>query len=521
MKKNILFLFTIVLLVIVSCKKEEVLTGPDRLFRPVIKTALQADGNWVAASWQKVKGSVSYTVEISRDTFKTIDVSVSLDTNYYLFQDLKWEQAYQVQVKANSENAEHNSFFSNLGNIKTPKFPTILNTPGIADIADNAVKVSWENSGETVTGIKILNATDSSVVKDVSVLATDITNMYKIISGLQSSSKYIIFLYSNTTVRGWANFTTKTAIIGNIIDLRDISGIPNILEDTIPDVSSGSIILLKRGEFYTISSSIQLDKTITIQSGTDLQVPDKAKILLNNNFNLKAGATIDSLVFNDVWVTSDNGYSSKYIFNTTNSATVGNLKFLNSTLELFRGIVRLQSGTTSVDNFIIENCIVDSVSGYGVLTAGNASCKVNNILFTNSTFYKNEKLITSSSPATSIIIQNCTFNEAPNGGNYYFDYSSNNITNPVVISNCIMGLGKSNAGNRVVRPYRVGSNSTFDISGTYSTSDRAITGNEFPSIISYTRSSIEMWKNPASGDFTIIDNLFPGRNSAGDPRWRP
>jgi len=520
MKKNILFSLILLLLAFAACKKEEALTGPNRLFRPVLKAALQADGNWVAASWQNVKGSVSYTVEISRDSFKTVDISVTVDTNYHLFQNLKWEQAYQVQVKANAENTENNSMFSNLGSIKTPRFPTILNTPGIEDIADNSVKVSWANSGETVTGIKILNATDSSVVKESSVSATDVTNMYKIVTGLQSSAKYIIFLYSNTTVRGWANFTTKSAITGNIIDLREISGVPSILEDTLPDVSSGSIILLKRGALYTIATSISLDRSVTIMSGTDLLVPDKARILMTNNFNFLDGATIDSLVFNDVHLYSDN-YASRYIFNTTKNATVGSIKFLNSRVEIFRGVLRLQSATATVGNFSIDKCIVDSIAGYGVVTVGTASCKVNNISFTNSTFYKIEKLISSSQNSNSVIIENCTLNEVPTGGSYYVDYNTLNITSPLVIKNCIMGIGKSNAGNRVVRPYRVGSSSSLDVSGVYGTSDRAITGNEFPSIVLYTRSSTELWKDPYNGDFTIIDNLFPGKNSAGDPRWKP
>ncbi len=272
---------------------------------------------------------------------------------------------------------------------------------------------------------------------------------------------------------------------------------------------------------YTISTSISLDRSVVIQSGTDLMVPDKARILITSNFNFAAGAIIDSLVFNDVYVYSDN-YGSRYVFNTTNSATVGKIKFLNSRVEIFRGILRLQSGTSTVNNFVIDNCIVDSIAGYGVVTVGTSACKVDNILFRNSTFYKAEKLITSSQSSNSISIENCTMNETPNGGNYYFDYGTgNNVTVPVVLKDCILGIGKSNAGNRVVRTYRFGAATSLDISGTYATADRAFTGTEFPNIINYTRQSTELWKDPANGDFTILDNLFPGKSSSGDPRWRP
>lgn len=518
MKNNTLFFLIISLLFFASCKKETQLTGPDRLFRPVLKTALQSDANWIIASWQPIKNAVSYTIELSRDSFKTIDASIVSDTNYYKFDNLKWEQLYQLQVRANAENADQNSKFSDLGGIKTPRFPTILSIPGIADIADNAVKVSWANSGATVTNVKILNAADSSVAKNIALSATDVTNAYKIVSGLQASAKYIIFLYSSTTVRGWANFTTKAALSGNIVDLRDISGVPTILADTIPDVPSGSTILLKRGELYTISSAINIDRSVTILSGTDLLIPDKAKIFMTSNFNFTAGATIDSLVFNDVYMYSDN-YGSRYIFNTTNGATVGSIKFLNSRIEIFRGVLRLQSGTSTVSNFVIDKCIVDSIAGYGVLTVGVATCKADNISFTNSTFYKAEKLIASVQNSTSLLIENCTMNEVPSGGNYYIDYGSLNVTNPAVLKNSILGIGKSNAGNRQVRTYRFGAATSVDASGNYGTFDRSFTGTDF-NITTYSRSSTEIWKDPLNGDFTIIDNLYPGKSNTGDPRWR-
>ena len=442
--RKLIFALTIMILTLSACKKTEQLTGPDRLFRPVLKEALASEGNWIAVSWEPIKDAVSYTVEVSKDSFHTIISSATVDTTYHLFDNLKWEQLYQVQVKANAKDSSKSSKFSNLGSIKTPKFPTILNTPGLSDLTDNAVKVSWTNSGATVTSVKILKTSDSSVVKQVNLTSTDITNQYRIVSGLSGSTGYTIFLYSGSSVRGWADFMTKAPYAGTVIDLRGIAGRPSVLSDTLPSIPSGSTVLLDRSQIYNISSTTNLDKSLGITSGADLIVSTQANIYFTSNFNFTANAVIDSIEFNDVHMYSDN-YGSRYVFNTTNGATVGKLKFVNSKVEIFRGIVRLQSGATTVNNYIVNNCVIDSISGYGLIQVDNATCKADNIVITNSTIYKAEKVITSTKQAsgsTSVLISNCTFNEVITGSNTYIDYGSTNVTNGITVSNCIFGIGK-------------------------------------------------------------------------------
>jgi hypothetical protein len=519
--RKIIFALSIIVLSLAACKKTEQLTGPDRLFRPVLKEALQSDGNWIAVSWEPIKDAASYTVELSKDSFRTILSSVTVDTTDHLFENLKWEQLYQVQVKANAKDSSKNSKFSNLGAIKTPKFPTILNTPGLSDLTDNAVKVSWTNSGATVTSIKILKTSDSSVVKQVDLTATDITNQYRIIAGLTGSTGYTIFLYSGTSVRGWADFTTKAPYVGTVIDLRGITGRPSVLSDTLPLIPSGSTVLLDRSQTYNISSAVSLSKSVIITSGADLTASTQASIYFTSNFNFVAGSVIDSIEFNDVYMKSDN-YGSRYIFNTTNGATVGKLKFMNSKMEIFRGIVRLQSGTTTVSNYIINNCVIDSISGYGIITVDNATCKADNISVTNSTIYKAEKFITSTKQtagSTSVLVSNCTFNETITGSNTYIDYGTTNVTSGITVSNCIFGVGKG--GSTTLRDLKAGSSTQVYPSNNYRTSDYVSSGtNDLPNIIVYPKSSTQLWQDPVNGNFKIIDASFPGKSNTGDPRWR-
>jgi hypothetical protein len=511
------------LLILAACKKKDNLEQV-RLFRPVTKDALESQGNWVKASWQPISGAVSYRAEISRDTFRTILRSVTLDTNVYTFENLDWDKMYQVQVRANAPDSVYNSRFSNLGGIKTPKFPTILNTPTASEVTEEAVKVSWVTGGAAVTSIKILKWIDSSLVTQVTLTPTDVTNQYRIISGLSANTAYIIYLYSGTSVRGWADFTTSAPLAGNLIDLRGITGRPSVLADTIAIIPSGSTIILKRGETYVISSALNLSKSMTLLSGSDLLVPVQAVISMPSNFNIVSGATIDSLVFKDV-VLRGTDYASKYVFNINVACNIGKLNFISCRAEYFRGVTRTQAQPAIIGSFLVDNCIIDSVAGYGVLTIDVATSRCDNITIRNSTIYKAEKIVTSRNNSIAVTIENCTVNEAPLGNSaYYVDYSTsptNNVTNGININNCIFGVGKNNAGNAGIRGVRANAATTVTASNNYRTSDQVSLGNDIPSIVTYTKPVAQLFLNAAEGNFKIIDNTFPGRNSSGDPRWRP
>jgi hypothetical protein len=448
-----------------------------------------------------------------------------VDINTVVFENLGWDKLYQVRVRANAADTSKNSKASSLGAIKTARFPTILNIPTISEVNDNSVKVTWKTGGAVVTSIQILQASDSSIVTDVMLNPVDISNEYKIVSGLNANSNYIIFLYSGTTVRGWADFRTKGTFSGNLIDLRGISGRPSVLQDTIPVIPSGSTIILKRGETYNISSALNLDKTLVFVGGTDLLVPEQPVIFMPANFNIVSGSVIDSLVFIDLTLRGSD-YASKYVFNINQACTIGKIRYESCLIEIFRGVTRTQSQPAIINNFEINNCIIDSIAGYGLLTVDINTSKADNIKITNSTVYKAEKIVTSKNNSTSLVIENCTINEAPRGGNYFIDYStsgSNDVTQAISFKNNILGIGKSNSGNVDVRGYRIGSNSVIDVANTYTTSDFLSTNatGPLPNVIPYSKLSTEIWQNPFNGNFKIIDNLFPGRSTTGDPRWRP
>lgn len=524
MKKQLIIAMSLIS-AMVACTKVDDLGEAPRLFRPVIKDALESNGNWVKATWQPITGSASYTAEISVDSFRTVTARAKVDSSAYIFQNLQWEKLYQVRVRANAQDTSRSSRFAELGQIRTARFPSILNIPTISEINDNSVKVSWTPSGDAVSQVKILLASDSSVVATVNLTAGDITNKFRVVSGLKSATNYIIFLYSGTAVRGWANFQTKAALTGTIIDLRGITGNVNILRDTVPKIPAGSIVLLKRGERYEINSTVNLARTVTFMAGDDLLNPSKPIIFMPQNFNITDGSTIDSIVFNDVTLLGSD-YASKYVFNINTTCNIGKIRFENCTASIFRGVLRSQSKPVLIGSLEMNNCVVDSISNYGVFNIDVATSKADHIRITNSTIYRAERVITSRNNSLSVLMENCTFNQAPmgNSSSYYVDYStasSNNVTNGITINNCILGIGKNSNGAFTVRGIRVNAATVINASNNYRTSDHVSAGNDFPNIITYGKASTALWQSPATGQFRIIDNTFAGRNTSGDPRWRP
>ncbi|WP_316814155.1 DUF5123 domain-containing protein [Pedobacter heparinus] len=515
-------LITAVLLFMVafcSCNKEEELGEAPRLFRPTVKGELISTGNFIEASWQKVKSASSYTVQISRDTFKTIDRSINVDSASLLIEELKWDQLYQLQVRANAPDSAKNSKFGTLGAVKTPKFPTIVKAATINDVTESSAIMRWENTGAAVTQIKVFSEPTRALITTISLTSTDVSNQYKIITGVTSGTSYYIELYSGTTLRGYNTYTTKAPFAGEVIDLRAITDNPLILQERILDAPSGSVIILKKGLTYNITNAISLSKTVTITSGDDLLVTEPANIYFTGNFNFAAGSTIDSISFVNVNLKSSD-YAGKYLFNTTGSATVGKIKLQNCKAEIFRGLVRLQSGTTTLNNYEINNCLIDSISGYGLITVDNATCKAQNISIKNSTISRAEVIIASSKQSSnSITIENCTFYRAPRGGSYLIDYNTFAVTAGVKVSNCIFSIGKNNAGNTSARGIRI-NGGAVDASGNYATSDYVNGGNPIPNLIPYTRPSTDVFTDPLLNNFKIKDAGFPGRSTSGDPRWR-
>ncbi|MCX6236081.1 MAG: DUF5123 domain-containing protein [Bacteroidia bacterium] len=526
--KTILATLFLGIILVVSCQKEETLQEAPRLFRPVVSGDLLGAGNWLGAEWTRVKGATSYTAEISLDTFKTVVKSVAVDTNIVVFQNLEWLTLYQIHVRANAAVETKNSGFSLLGARKTEKFPSIMATPTSQEILDKAVLMHWTNTGAAVTNIKVTLKTGGTLVKDVPLVAADITNQYKVISGLTPLTTYVVTLYSGTTVRGYETITTVAQIITgtNIVDLSQGTDADVLTSAYFTSLTSGTLIILKRGMTYNVTGTVNFDKPVSFVSEVTFFAPP-AKLNLVGNFNFASSSNVSEISFKTVDLIGSvaDGYGSRYVFNINVVSTIAKITFEDCKIKALRGILRAQAGP-QINTVSFNKCLIDSISNYGVVNCDNAASGIQNVILTNSTVSATEKLMTSKSNLTSLLINNCTFYAVPMSANYFLDYNTFTVSGGVTINNSIFSVGKPSAATPPVylvngfRPATV----SFTTAGNFKTSDLAWAGTgttALPGLTDYTGVATALFKDPVNDDFTIIDSKFAGKSTAGDPRWRP
>lgn len=530
-----ILLLLVGVLFFVSCSENEEFLKETRLFRPVLNKDLEPVDNTIIVNMAKMKAAVGYKVEISRDTFKTIIKTIEGPENQVVFRDLVWNALYQVRATAFAANEEFNSKISDLGAVKTDRFPSIMTIPVSSDVIDTGAKVHWAtvDAGAAVTEVKVFAFADellqtplaSYTVSDAERLAGE-----KIIYGLTPGTKYQIAIYSGAEARGWEVYATKPPLLvgPNDVDLRGIND-PTILSATLtnPATIAGSTIILDGNNTYNISSGYSFNKSLKIKSGYSFN-PAGATLNMVANFNIVAAANVGSIVFEGLTLTStDVAASSKYVFNVSQSSTIGEIVFNECKISNFRGVARFQNSTGTIGKYTINNSIVNNIGGYGVFNIDVATWTAGDVLFKNSTIYRTNVFMASKSTSAtgSVSVEDCTLNEFVAKGRAIFSWV-NDVTNGVTIKNTIMGRGWDTSGGTdfTIVGYSGLANSNFIVVNSYATSEfvyvagaKTIPG--FPSF-SYAKKVADLWKTPAAGDFTFVDSGFGGLKDSGDPRWR-
>jgi hypothetical protein len=399
-------------------------------------------------------------------------------------------------------------------------------------VIDTAVKLDWKISADLT---KLVLTPPGGAPVEFTLTAAEKAAGTKQINGLTGATAYTAEIYAGTKNKGIIQFTTKAGLVGNIIDLRNISVVtkPNILTDTLPDISSGSIVLLKRGLQYGISSTanFNFNKSVTIQSGMDFGT-DLASLRMSAAFNVVAGSVIDSIVFKDLNIKGGRpnrgSYDADYIMNANAAATISKVRLENCNVNILRGVFRGQAAGAGVKygSYFINNCKIDSIKDFAVAAANNTSAFAT-IRITNSTFYRIRKLIIHAVAGNnSVTLDNVTIYEAPGGAalattNYMMDFGSNNSAGGIAIRNTIFGKTWDETGAGTLSSgIRAGSSTAINSTNSYATNDFVNNSSAIPGLSTYSGSSTALFVDPVNFNFKIKDNNFAGKSSAGDPRWR-
>ena len=412
-----------------SCKDSEDVTAP-RLFRPILSdnnivVGLDADTvPYIKVKWNKYTDANQYVVKaIAADG--TDSMTITTDSTGCIFNNLGYDKEYNIKIHSvNTVSGLQSKDY--VATTMTSDFPTVLNTFTSSNIIDTQVRVTWTTDGADFDSLKVYKQSNDSLSKTVAVTSSELTAGQKIIRGLNSKTSYRIEAYQGTAYKGavvdlrglteddsYKFFSTSTtSTYANAIDSIIQLYYPN------QDVT----FVLQGGTTYRLPTLVLPATTGKIKFVTGLSLNGEANFAVSGSVNANANTTIGGVQFSKIFFTdaplegkakNQANYGGTYLFNFNAAGSdVKSINISNCTIKYKRGICRIQSAAT-VDTFTIDNCIVDSIGGYGITNADNAGASIPNIIATNCTFSSCEKTFVgtkqSVNPINKIDIENCTF----------------------------------------------------------------------------------------------------------------
>ncbi|MGQ1889178.1 DUF5123 domain-containing protein [Thermophagus sp. OGC60D27] len=510
-----------------SCDDDDNLGIPDRLFRPIIQN-VTTGGNWIRAEWEKYKNVEYFQLELSVDSFESISVDAVTDTNFYKFENLEYDTKYFLRIKAVGESLESEYFVHET--IYTSDFPTKLDP--VNKVIDNKALVSWTE----VSYDSLVVSRNDTIVTRVVLTEPQKDQKEVVIDGLTEETDYIVKAYYQGNYMGKQAFSTVASPVyeGDVVDLReydDESAYSLLTQDFFDQMASeypeGVTIILNGGTEYELTGA-RLSSSITLTGGLSLE--GNAIIRVNGNFDFPSDGAdnISKFSFSNITFTDHpakyRDFGSTYVFNFGKSGHVDSLLFNNCEIRYKRGVIRVKTAAT-IGTLIMNNCLVDSIGGYGVINLDNGNAGADNIILTNSTFTHVEGYIVRASKTNlqplSLTVENVTTCFAPNGGKYFFDLDKKTFEDGITIKNCL--LGKAWGDEVTVRGLRSNA-SLISLSQNYKTSDLVWETNEetFTELYPIEASDLggdiySVFADPDNNDYTLINNTV--KNRAGDPRW--
>ncbi|HLW10770.1 MAG TPA: DUF5123 domain-containing protein [Fermentimonas sp.] len=514
-----------------GCDDDDNLGTADRLFRPIIKKSSYS-GTWIRLEWDKYEGANLFNLQLSVDSFETVLRNVETDTTFYLFEDLDYDTSYQLRIRSLGNEISSDYFVNE--NIKTSDYPTRLMTPSAEDVIDNRARIKWN---EDVYDSLVISRNDT-LVATIVLTEEQNTDGEVVISSLAPETSYIVRAYTGGEYMGKKSFSTVASQVfeGNVVDLRERDeeeSFDILSQEFIDDLSiqypDGFTIVLSGGTTYGLNSILQLSTSVKFITGLSLK--GFAVMAVANNFDLVANAEVDALQFEKIIFTdhpdkprnADGNFGGTYIFNFGNGgAVVGELSFENCDIRYKRGVVRMKASAT-IDKFIINNCFVDSIAGYGVLNFDHAESFGGDIIISNSTISHTQRFISARKTPSinSVTLENITACFMPNGsGDYILDLEDKEVPGGILIKNSIFGP----AWGGTSRGFRAAAGVTVTVDKSYRTSDQkwsvdAETNAPLNPIDleDFGKTSDEVFANPSANDYSVTDPSLVSR--IGDPRW--
>lgn len=546
----------------VSCSDDDDLANADALFRPIItddNIEMGLDENLVPymnVKWDNYTDANQYTVSVApADASVAAKVITTSELSCH-FDGLEYDKEYFINISAANTNTGLSSKAYSI-TATTPDYPTNLYSIQATDIIDIAARVRW-TPGVYYDRLRILND-DDEVVTEVALTEEDNAAAQKVVYGLSPKTSYRVEAYVGDSYKGKKRFTTAASekFSGEVIDLRGLdettawkwfsvgsgSAYANTLDSLIKTEYQDKdiTIVLEGGAKYRIAT-IELPATTgMITFVTGLSLAGEAQMGVEGNFRVAGDSYVGGVVFNKIAFTdteskprTDQHYGATYIFNMNQSGgNLGTVKFQDCSIKYKRGICRIQTAAT-IENVFIDNCVIDSISGYGITNADNGKADIQNVKITNTTVSNAEKICvgTKGLQPNSLVVENCTFVYTIADAKPFFDFKSSNWSSfkeKFTFKNCLIGMAGRNKEELATTGIAGWSGDLQpECEDIYYTSDllwQPVSDEDpspraaFPGTALSTNTQ-QTFKDPLKSDFTVITNELGGSKAKpGDPRW--
>lgn len=547
-----------------SCSNDDE-SSLSRLFRPIINKDNVITGtddnkqSFVEFKWDAYDGADKYQITLTPADGSADPIVEVVDTVVYRKTGLQYDKDYNVGVKALKTSNESMNSKDYEFSFTSADFPTELLNVTSANIIDTQIRLRWDALGDVFNTIKVYKVNDGEEeeVQSIGVDAATYAEGNTIIRNLDPKKSYVVRIYENEVYKGKKRFSTVASEDYGDAYVYDLRGLEpddawkafqvkneagesvNLFDQLIAQNPDKDItVVLEGGQKYRLQATTIKEYAHTLKIATGLSLNGQAEIGVEGNFTVAAGATLKGIEFNNVFFSdsegkprTDSNYGGTYLFNIGNAgATIENIVMKNTTIKYKRGICRIQTSAV-IDNLIMDNCLVDSIGGYGVANADNAGAEIHNIKITNSTFSNCDKFIVGSKPTNagafkSIELDHLTLCYMQTGTNPLFDFKAVAV-GKFTFKNSIIGTFGSQRNKSSWAPIAVKGTSGAtapDCEGLVATADLAWPVKEdgtidSPLAIEQTlpTNTEGTFRAPQYGDFNIIG--LSSDFKAGDPRW--
>lgn len=550
MKKKSIYLlsaFAALSLSFTSCSDDD---DPvmSRLFRPIFNDVVAGlDANNVpnlTMKWDNYSNANQYVVKVV-NTNGTDSATVETDTTIVTIGNLAYDQDYNVHIVAKNTNTGAESKVYTVV-ATTLDYPTQLKTVSATNIIDTQARIMWNTtSGDEAVKydqLVLKLADDESVVAEYDLTEEDLAVGEHIFKNLEPSTEYRIEAYEAGQYRGKRLFKTTApeSYSGNVVDLRgmdDDTAYKFLSTEAIDSIvalypDQDITLVFEGGQTYRLPTVTLPATSGKLLFTTGLTLAGNTKFAVTGNFTAEAGATVGGLELQKIEFTDDptklktsSNFGGTYLFNIGNKGCQFNDIYIHDcSIKYKRGICRIQTAAI-IENLTIDNCIVDSIGGYGISNADNAEAEIRNVTLTNSTFANVAVGLAATkgpNPVT-VKIENCTFAYCIQSGKYFIDFNGKS-PKEIKMSNCLFGVsGATTAALAPLRAWR--SNTAPQAIDLYFTKDFEWAANDDGSPVSMfdgTVISTDMagtFKSPLTSDFTIINSSDFKISKPGDQRW--